>query len=147
MATANIHSKYIIKCPRNVDPDQVNTENFKEFIPPNIRATQVKGLTLKSFLVIGKLLINFLKVRSSTFINLKQKDLIFHVFVGNEEDYQDNKKRHELRKQIEKYKPRNTIILTEKAACEQAEHFWIFEYQIMCDCILQPPTGFLGPET
>jgi hypothetical protein len=62
MATANIHSKYIIKCPRNVDPDQVNTENFKEFIPPNIRATQVKGLTLKSFLVIGKLLINFLKV-------------------------------------------------------------------------------------
>jgi hypothetical protein len=40
------------------------------------------------------------------------------VFIGSEEDYENNLKRYELRKQVEKYKPRNTTILEEKAGCE-----------------------------
>ena len=47
MASNDLHTQYRIKCPKNVNPTQISPESFQDFIPPNVKVVDVKGLTPK----------------------------------------------------------------------------------------------------
>lgn len=77
MAISRIHVEYRIRCPKEIDPDQVNAESFRDFVPQNTLVTRVNGFTSKerrkNSLVNGKFHFHFKEVRFSTFINFKVK--------------------------------------------------------------------------
>ncbi|CAH1375204.1 unnamed protein product [Tenebrio molitor] len=125
MPAQDLHTQYIIKCPKDVDPTQINPECFEDFIPPNVTVVEVRGLILKQ----------------------EKKTCRWEITVqlqGGAEVYDDNVKRSNLRTEIDSYKPRNTNLLGEKKGVKNGKFYWIFEYEIVCDCALSPV--FLEPK-
>jgi hypothetical protein len=47
MPPNSLHTQHLIRCPKNVEHTLINPEGFADFIPPNVRVTEVRGLTLK----------------------------------------------------------------------------------------------------
>jgi hypothetical protein len=115
MPPNSLHTQHLIRCPKNVEHTLINPEGFADFIPPNVRVTEVRGLTLKQ----------------------QKKPCIWEITITLEGDasvYYDNVKRYYLRSNLDKYKPRNTNLLPEKKAIRNGDVYWIFEYEIICEC-------------